>query len=138
MAPGKIFITRFDKERLKDILLKTTHFNAEDRAFPKQLEEELSRADVVDPEKIPPDVITMNSTVCIEDMDTGEEETYSLVFPGHANYQEHKISILAPIGTALLGYKEGDVIEWPVPAGIRKIRIKRVLYQPEASGHYHL
>ncbi|HPB68438.1 MAG TPA: nucleoside diphosphate kinase regulator [Candidatus Omnitrophota bacterium] len=138
MTQGKIFVTPFDKERLQDILLKTMHFNTEDHVFLKRLEEELSRADVVDSKEIPPDIITMNSMVCVEDMDTGDEETYSLVFPGHANYQEHKISVLAPIGTALLGYKEGDVIEWPVPAGLRKLRIKRILYQPEANGEYHL
>ena len=138
MSQGEILITAFDKERLEDILFRTVDFNAEDRAFLKRLGEELSRAHVVDSKEIPADVITMNSTVCIQDMETDQEETYTLVFPGYANHDENKISIFAPVGTALLGYKEGDVIEWPVPGGVRKLKVKQVVYQPESSGHYHL
>jgi regulator of nucleoside diphosphate kinase len=60
------------------------------------------------------------------------------VFPADANYEEGKISILAPLGTALLGYRVGDVVYWHVPRGVRQLRIDEILYQPEAAGHYHL
>jgi regulator of nucleoside diphosphate kinase len=80
----------------------------------------------------------MNSTACLEDLDTEEEETYTLVFPENADLGQGKISVLAPIGTAMLGYEVGDTFEWEVPAGKRRLRVKRIIYQPEASGEYHL
>ncbi|WP_228767808.1 GreA/GreB family elongation factor [Candidatus Velamenicoccus archaeovorus] len=71
-------------------------------------------------------------------MDTGKDEFYQLVYPEDADIEQNKISILAPIGTAILGYKVGDVIEWKVPAGVRRLKIKKILYQPEAAKEYHL
>jgi len=61
-----------------------------------------------------------------------------LVFPSEADFKLGKISILAPIGTALIGYRAGDTVEWKVPAGIRRLRIDEILYQPEAAGDHHL
>lgn len=90
------------------------------------------------PQEIPPDVITMNSKVCLEDTESKEEETYTLVFPEDADVQQGKISVLAPIGTAMLGYQVGDIFEWEVPAGMRKLRVKSILFQPEASGNFEL
>lgn len=80
----------------------------------------------------------MNSMVRLKDLDSGEEMTYTLVFPDMADISSKKISILAPIGTALIGYKVGDSIEWEVPAGIRKLKVEEIVYQPEAAGDYHL
>ena len=80
--------------------------------------------------EIPPDVVTMGSTVRLTDLQTGEEETYTLVYPNDADIDENKLSVLAPIGTALLGYRAGDVVEWPVPAGVRRFRVEEVLSQP--------
>jgi len=71
-------------------------------------------------------------------VDTGMVNVYTLVFPSDASIAERKISILAPIGTALLGSRVGSTVDWPVPAGRRTMRIKDVLYQPEAAGDYHL
>ena len=99
---------------------------------------EIDRAEVVSPQDIPNDVITMNSTVSLEDLDTKEEEIYTLVFPENADLRQGKLSVLAPIGTAMLGYEAGDIFEWDVPAGKRKLRVKRILFQPEASGDYDL
>jgi hypothetical protein len=65
---------------------------------------------------------------------SGESNTYSLVFPTEADSEEGKISVLAPIGTAILGYRQGDTIEWPVPSGVRKLKVEEILYQPESSG----
>jgi regulator of nucleoside diphosphate kinase len=68
---------------------------------------------------------------------TGEKVAYTLVFPGKADSSTGKISVLAPIGTAVLGYRVGDVVEWRVPAGSRKFRVEKLLYQPEAALDYH-
>ncbi|KAB2835548.1 MAG: transcription elongation factor GreAB, partial [Candidatus Brocadia sp.] len=76
--------------------------------------------------------------VVLQDLETGEEETYTLVFPENADIARGKISILAPIGTAMLGYEAGDAFEWKVPAGKRRLKVKQILYQPEAAGDYHL
>ena len=90
---------------------------------------ELRRARVVPGAQLPPDVVTMNSTVRLRDLETGEEETYTLVYPADADIAENKLSVLAPVGTALLGYRAGDVVEWPVPAGVSRFRIEEV-HQP--------
>ena len=92
-----------------------------------------TRADVVEAEAIPRDVVTMNSEVRLQDLDSGDIKVYRLVFPSQAR-TENSISILAPIGTAMLGYRVGDVIEWRVPKGIRRLKVLDVLYQPEAAG----
>jgi regulator of nucleoside diphosphate kinase len=77
----------------------------------------------------------MNSRVRLTDAGTNEEQVYTVVFPSDANVEQRKISVLAPIGTAILGYRVGDMVEWRVPGGIRKLRIEEILYQPEAAGH---
>ncbi len=138
MSGKPIHITEFDFERLKELLqdLQATDYRKSD--YLERLQLEIDRAEIVQPEDIPSDVVTMNSTVCIEDIDTEEEEIYTLVFPEDADLSQGKISILAPIGTAMLGYEVGDSFEWEVPGGIRKLRVKRILYQPEASGDFHL
>ena len=80
----------------------------------------------------------MNSKARLRDLDTGEEVTYTLVFPDKASIDDERISVVAPIGTAMLGHRVGDEFEWKVPAGIVRFRVAKVLYQPEAAGHYHL
>lgn len=83
-------------------------------------------------EDVPPDVITMNSTARLRDLDTDEVFDYTLVYPRDAEAQ--RISILAPVGSALLGYRIGDVIEWPIPAGTIRLKVEQVMYQPERAG----
>ncbi len=102
------------------------------------LEKELYRATLVEPQNIPRDVITMNSKVSVTDIESGEKTTYTLVFPSAANISENKLSILAPLGMALLGYRTDDIVEWRMPSGVRKLRVDGILYQPEAAGDYHL
>jgi len=80
----------------------------------------------------------MRSTVRLKDLVSGEENTYSLVFPTEADFSQGKISVLAPIGTAILGYKSGDTIEWTVPSGLRRLKVDKIIYQPEAAGHFDL
>ena len=93
---------------------------------------------MVVPSDVPPDVITMRSKVRLKDLGTGEEMVYSLVFPTEAKFDEGRISVLTPVGTAMLGYRRGDTIEWEVPPGVRRLKVEEVLYQPESKGHYNL
>lgn len=112
--------------------------NDHERIYLKLLTEELLRAEVVEPLKIPRDVVTMNSLVKFRDMETREVYIYSIVYPANSDFEKGRISVLAPIGMALLGYRVGDVVEWPVPAGMRRLKVEEVLFQPEAAGQFEL
>ncbi|HSL28272.1 MAG TPA: nucleoside diphosphate kinase regulator [Anaerolineales bacterium] len=138
MNERTIQITELDRKRLINLILDARSGEYRKSVYLENLRSELERAEVVPPEKIAGDVITMNSTGVLTDQDTGEEETYTLVYPEDADTAQGKISILAPIGTAMLGYRAGDVFEWEVPSGKRRLKVKKVLYQPEASGDFDL
>ncbi len=138
MEPRDIYITKFDLARLKELVDVGIAFKERDREYLEGLQNELDRAHVVEPTAIPDNVVTMNSRVRLKDIGSGEETIYDLAFPSDANIGQNKISILAPIGTAILGYRTGDTVEWEVPAGTRKVRIEEVLYQPEAAGRFDL
>lgn len=133
-----IFITEFDVQRLEDLIERFRESSSREARNLDDLEQELQKAEVVPPEGIPPDVITMNSTVCLTDLDSGQEKILTLVFPTEADVEGGKISILAPIGTAIIGYRVGDTITWTVPGGKKTLLVKSILYQPEAAGDYHL
>ena len=136
MNATRIHITRFDRERLERLLERPP---AGDLIGDLDgLRTELDRAVVVEPERIPPDVITMNSLVSLVEVDSAEEEAFTLVFPKDADADSGRISVMAPLGTAMLGYRVGDVFEWDVPMGRKHWRVARVIYQPEAAGDYHL
>jgi len=130
-----IYITELDYNRLNGLIDRARENNGVDAEYLKKLEAELERAEVVDPKDIPADVVTMRSKVRLKDLVSGERNTYSLVFPTEADSTEGKISVLAPIGTAILGYGRGDTIEWPVPSGLRRLKVEEILYQPESAGH---
>jgi regulator of nucleoside diphosphate kinase len=134
-----ISVTEFDLGRLRN-LIDIARYDGSDWHGPylNRLEAELERAEVVDPKDIPKDVVTMRSTVRLKDLDSTKELIYSLVFPKEADVDKGKISVLAPVGTAMIGYRVGDIIEWEVPSGLRRLKVEEVLYQPEASGDYHL
>ncbi len=138
MSERIIQITELDRKRLIDLILEAQSGEYRKSIYLDQLHSELERAQIVAPQEIPGDVITMNSTVALTDLDTREEETYTLVYPENADMTEGKVSILAPVGTAMLGYRVGDVFEWEVPAGKRRLKVEKILYQPEASGNYDL
>lgn len=135
MSVRTILVTQSDMQKLVQLLDLRGTSQARDQQHLEMLAQELERAEVVPSEGIPSDVVTMHSHVLVRDLDSGREAGYTLVFPVDADVNEGKISVLAPIGTALLGYREGDEIEWQVPGGIRRLKVVRVLYQPEASGH---
>jgi regulator of nucleoside diphosphate kinase len=134
MNGRKILVTQSDMQKLVKLLELRGTSQARDQQHLEMLAQELERADVVPSEDIPADVITMHSHVRVRDLETRREIGYTLVFPDDADINENKISVLAPIGTALLGYRKGDEIEWPVPGGVRLLKVVEILYQPEAAG----
>jgi len=138
MSHRTIYITEYDMKRLTKLIEDVNDSNFQDKNYLTELQEELDRAKIVASSDIPKDVITMNSQVCLIDQNTQKEEILTLVFPQEANISQGKISVLAPIGTAMLGYRVGEVFQWKVPAGERKLKVKNILYQPEAAGDYHL
>ncbi len=98
------------------------------------LEEELNRASIVANQELPNDVVSMNSKVCFRDLETGRETIATLVYPQEANIEENKISIFAPVGSALIGLRAGQVISWPVPNGKEKqFKVVSVLLQPKSA-----
>lgn len=129
----RIYITDDDCERLRRLIAGRRGGNSVDHEYLDILEQELDRAEVVEQAAMPRDVVTMNSEVRLKDLDSGDTRVYRLIFPAQAR-TESTVSILAPIGTAMLGYRVGDVVEWRVPRGIRRLKILEVLYQPEAAG----
>jgi regulator of nucleoside diphosphate kinase len=133
-AEKTIYVTKPDALRLERLLAmskRTENVEA--------LEEELSRASIVASEEIPANVVTMNSKVRFRDEVTGEESEVTLVYPPQSDVNEGKVSILAPVASALLGLSIGQAIEWPMPNGkTRSFKIVSVLFQPEAAGQYDL
>ncbi len=137
MSKRTIYITDFDLKRLEDLLDSGSMRFPMDVHDMRRLNEELAMAIVVPPEDIPADVITMNSKVRLVDLRTGEVTILSLVFPDDANADENRMSVLAPAGTAMLGYRMGDTISWRVPAGwLASLKVDEILYQPEAIGNF--
>lgn len=132
----KIFITESDKDKLLKLINQTKYVDLDNNLHLKDLEAEIEKANVTKAEELPGDVITMNTRVIL--LMDGSEEEVTLVYPNEADILEDKISVLSPIGTAILGYREGDIIEWKVPSGTAQIEIKKVLFQPESSGQYNL
>lgn len=125
-----IFITDTDFERLRRLIAGRRGARSVDHEHLDMLEQELDRAEIVGPASLPRGIVTMNSEVRLLDLDSGEVRVYRLVFPNQ-NRTDNSVSVLAPIGTALLGYQAGDVIEWRVPKGIRRLKVLEVLSQPE-------
>lgn len=137
MNERHIFITRTDAARLSEMLEVAGVFNYRDRADLESLAGELRRAKIVDSRVVPANVVTMNTRLVLEDLDGRREMEFALVFPADADADAGRVSVLSPVGTAVLGYAEGDTVEWTVPAGERRFLIKKILYQPEASGDFH-
>jgi regulator of nucleoside diphosphate kinase len=133
MHTSNILISRADLGRLLRLIdsarldsrIPTSHIAA--------LEGELGRANIVELDEMPGDVVTMGSTIWFRDPETDEVEQYTLVAPFEADVLRDRISVLAPIGTALLGYRLGDVVEWRVPSGTRRMEIVKVHQRPPVA-----
>ncbi len=127
----EITITSLDADRLYDLIESLPNNSFAGKA---ELEFELERANVVDSDQISAKIVTMNSTVKFVIESTSEEFELTLVYPDDIDSSGKKISILAPVGSALLGLSVGDEIEWPKPGGgVLKVKVKDVIYQPESA-----
>jgi regulator of nucleoside diphosphate kinase len=136
-ATRTLIVTDNDRFRLERLINAAQARGGQRSEYLDALWGELGRARTVKPADVPANVVTMNSTVRLRDLDTGERETYTLVYPDDADASAGRISVLAPVGTAIIGNRVGDTIEWPVPAGLRRLKVVAVLYQPERAGAYH-
>ncbi|HEX6210199.1 MAG TPA: nucleoside diphosphate kinase regulator [Methylomirabilota bacterium] len=134
MEHRDIWVTDVDLGRLRQLLEAARTGSTRDREHLDQLAEELGRAHVVAASDIPPDVVTMHSRLRLRDLDSGKDMVFTLVFPSDADADQGKISVLAPLGTAVLGFRRGDTFEWHVPGRVRRLQVAEVLYQPEAAG----
>jgi regulator of nucleoside diphosphate kinase len=132
-----LLLSRLDVERIEE-LLEQPQFRA---LATDALLGELERADVVEPADVPADAMTMNSTalVRVDDAEAGSHEReLTLVYPREADGSAHKVSVLAPVGSALLGLRVGDAIDWPMPGGrSARLQVLEIRYQPEAAGELH-
>ena len=131
----QIILSSLDVDRIEALLaaMPTSVFPGK-----AELQAELDRADVVAPEEIPANVVTMNSTVQFAIAETGKEFRLTLVYPRDMDGSADKISILAPVAGALLGLSVGDELAWPGPGGKpMTVRVQDILYQPESAGELH-
>lgn len=126
----EIYVTEIDKARLQSLMM------FEEEVPMANLEHEIERAIVVEPQRVARDVVTMNSRVVLH-ID-GEKQEVALVYPPDADERDRKLSVFSDIGTAILGYQEGDAIDWMVTDRTRRILIEKMIYQPESSGDLHL
>ncbi len=120
-----IFITQEDKNRIIALIDKSDSTQRRDAPYLKDLEREVNRAKVVTPEDSSCSFITMNSTVML--LVDGAPEEVTLVYPEDINLKDNKISVLSPMGTAILGLKEGSSIDWKIPNGMIHIIVDKVV-----------
>lgn len=136
MNQHALLISSVDYDRLDPLLRDSVASGLIPRDLLCALRAKLQQAEVVPPSEMPHDVITMNSTVRLRDLDTEEVEVYSLMYPSFANGFKNCISVLAPLGTAILGHRSGDVITWEMPSGCLRYEVGDVAFQPEKAGQY--
>ena len=128
-----IIVTASDHAELSSVITATGKLSGRLRWELRLLENELKHARIVAPEDVPFDVITMNTRAELLDLESGEHMEFTLVLPRDENINDGKISVLAPLGTAMLGYRVGDEFQWHVPYGIRRLKVTCIHFQPEAE-----
>jgi len=133
MGQEMLFITLPDMRRLRRLVECSKWCLKREVQRIQALEAQLDRAVVVQVERIQSDVVTMNSQVCVKDVDVATEATYTLVFPPDVDIERNRISILAPLGTALLGRRAGHIIAPRTASARRRLEVKKILYQPGAA-----
>jgi regulator of nucleoside diphosphate kinase len=133
MRDRDIVINESDAAKLRVLLAAQTN-SERNQGHLEALRDELERALVLEPDEVPRDVVTMNTRVRVVDVKSGDQRELTLVFPADADVSARRISVLAPLGTAILGYREGDEIEWAMPGGVRRLRVEEV-FQPSEIGN---
>ena len=131
-------VTEEDRSRLGEMIRSLRTIGDPFRYHLRELEDRLRHATAVRQAALDPGVVSMNSTVRVVDLDTGRADTLTLVYHGQAGVFDNRLSVLTPLGLKLVGSHVGDEIEWQVPAGVRRLKVERILYQPEAAGHFNL
>lgn len=129
-----IIITDYDYLRLGNLIGSIKKIKNDEISNLTFLCKEIARAERINPKEIEPDFVTMNSLIEVVDLDNRKVMTLKLVYPKDADFRNGNISILSLLGSALLGYRVGSIIKFEAPLGERKIRIKSIIYQPEANG----
>lgn len=134
-ATPPIVISSLDCERIEALLESPQYRNFPGAAA---LRAEIERASILEPKDMPPDVVTMNSVVSVVDEGANERHQLTLVYPRESDGDPGKVSVLAPVGSAILGLRVGQTMQWPMPGGrVRTLRVDAIGYQPEAAGHLH-
>jgi regulator of nucleoside diphosphate kinase len=132
-----MFITVNDYQRIKG-LIEFAALQEKNPEIADRLMKELKVAKTFPQDKISQSIVTMNSRSLLREITSGREVEITITYPQDADPKEQKISVFSPIGVALLGCREGDITSWRVPGGIGRFKVEKVLYQPEAEGHYYL
>jgi regulator of nucleoside diphosphate kinase len=135
-------VTKTDSRRLRDMIgsirqsLPTLGYPLE--SYLRDLEGHLARTMIVPPTSVDADTVTMNSKVHLRDLDSGKSQVVTLVYEADADLYGEKLSVLTGLGASLLGSRVGDVVEWRTRRGSRRLRVDRILFQPEAAGEFDL
>lgn len=132
MATRSIHVTNQDLQRLRRVIGSAARTSALDRQHLEMLSAELDRAVIIDDNDVPPDVVRMRTHVRVRNSSSQQTEDYTLVYPWEADVHLNLLSVLAPLGTALLGYREGDHIDWQLPGGVRELLVEKILGQLDA------
>jgi regulator of nucleoside diphosphate kinase len=133
MNDENIIISDADHAQLSSVIASTGKISWRTKFEFRLLENSLKRAQIVASAELPPDVISMNSRADLLDLESGKRMVLTLVLPAAAKMSDGMISVLAPLGTAMLGHRVGDDIEWHVPHGLRRLKVINVFFEPEAS-----
>jgi len=134
----RLIITKLDSDRLRGRLVNIKEKTGKLNAELEMLLAELDKASIVESTDIPGDIVTMNTRVKVEFSNNTKPMVFQIVYPEKADLKSGRISIFAPVATALIGYKKGDKVKWKVPSGEIIITIREILFQPEAAGEFDL
>ncbi|MCW4454112.1 nucleoside diphosphate kinase regulator [Flavobacterium sp. MXW15] len=133
--PPSIIVSSRDLARL-EAMLESPALSRHPAAI--ALSQELNRAQILPPDEVPEGIVTMHSRVECEDELQNEKHALTLVYPHEADFDKGRVSVLAPVGSALLGLSVGQTIDWTAPGGRKlRLRVTAIHYQPEASGDLH-
>lgn len=138
MSTKTIIITALDKERIEQLLIEFDARAAKPDEHLEWFRKKLEQATIVPQEEVPADVVTMNSTVNLYDMDFDVTECYTLVYPINADIFANRVSVLNPMGMAILGHRPGDIARWKNSHGEHQLELRELVYQPEREGVLNL